>query len=71
MQSTFSNQVINGQLRQVQTLQYSNGITSRRIFEKPGDSIPMEVIWVKTSSVRFKPEQVLVNRHFKTLHGEG
>ncbi|TXI89737.1 MAG: hypothetical protein E6Q36_02880 [Chryseobacterium sp.] len=71
MVSTFSNQMIAGRLRQVQTLQYSNGITSKRIFENPGDTIPMEVIWVATSSVRVKPEQVLVSRHFKSLHGEG
>jgi hypothetical protein len=71
MVSTFSNQVINGRLRQVQTLQYSNGITSRRVFENPGDSIPMSVIWVKTSSVKVRPEQVLLNLRFRSLHGGG
>lgn len=75
MQSSFSNQVINGQLRQVQILNYSNGITSRRVFENPGDAIPMEVTWVKTSEVRVKKEDViehrevqLYNHYFKSLH---
>ena len=77
MQSSFTTQVIDGALKIVQTLNYSNGITSRRIFNSPEDRIPETVIWIKTATT-VKPESViehreveLYNTYFKTLHGEG
>jgi hypothetical protein len=78
MVSTFSNQLIEGQLRQVQQIRYSNGIVSKRIFENPGDTVPMDVVWVtpdvkpvKAADVIEHREVQLYNRYFKSLHGEG
>lgn len=75
MVSTFSNQIIEGHLRQVQNITYSNGIVSKRIFENPGDKIPMDVVWVKPDVKPIKASDVieskLYNRCFKSLHGEG
>jgi hypothetical protein len=72
MVSTFSNQLIEGQLRQVQMITYSNGIVSKRIFENPGDTLPMDVIWVKPDVKPIKASDVITyNRCFKSLHGEG
>jgi hypothetical protein len=47
MTSAFSTQVIEGQLKKVETINYSNGAIAQRVYEQPQDAIPMEVHWVK------------------------
>lgn len=52
MVKTSSNiQAINGQLKRVETVNYSNGSIAKRIYNQPQDVIPFEVTWVKGPAV--------------------
>lgn len=76
MVSVFTNEMFNGQLRQIQNITYSNGIKSKRVFAQPGDSVPMEVIWIHPeNSVKVTKKDViehrevqLYNHYFPSLH---
>ena len=51
MTTTFSTSVIDGQLKRVETVNYSNGSIAKRIYDQPQDSVPFEVTWVKGPAV--------------------
>lgn len=36
-----------GALKKIETVTYSNGISTKRIFDQPQDTVPMEVEWVR------------------------
>lgn len=40
-------EMLSGKLRKVQTLIYNDGMISKRIFAKPQDVVPFDIIWVK------------------------
>lgn len=64
MVSTFSYPVVDGLVRKVQHITYSNGVQTERHFNKVTDTVPFDVIWVKprmrTRKTRVKPSWVLV-----------
>lgn len=47
MTSTFGTQVIDGQLKKVETVEYSSGAVAKRIYEQPQDTVPFTINWVK------------------------
>lgn len=36
----------NGKLRKTQTLIYNDGMISKRIFAKPDDKVPFDIVWL-------------------------
>ena len=42
-------EIYSGKLCKIQTLNYSDGMISKRIFNKPDDVVPFDIIWLRSS----------------------
>lgn len=62
MVSVFSTEMHEGALKKVQTITYKNGQVSKRIFDKPQDSVPMEVIWLDKPAAVINKADVIEHR---------
>jgi len=51
MTITTTMEAINGKVRKVQTLTYNDGMISKRIFKRPTDVVPFDIVWVRQAQV--------------------